>query len=677
MDKMAIHVNTKPAKTKISVRYYVAGFILFLIVGVVIWVIYRNQIFADVTTDSTADTSLNSGVISVKLTKELADYVRTGQGTPSRAANNRLDQQINDLTKAAIQTVNRPSSSGRTSVVKSDTPTDNVVVYLDEKGQPILPDLAALKANSRSAGAVCPRDTNKLTLVPDDTWSAAEKAEINSFVSQYYPIMVRLFGPPIFNISVKITHQALDGTGFSGQYISSSNQILLSKFDQLLLIHETAHAFHDDLSSTNPYFEEGWADLAARLVYKELSSDNQTRSANALEIDRWMARHYELSKNVLMSDSDKTWYDVGSSALYKIYLEDNNFIKRAHCDMLTNLTSMPNIQNDLQVDSIDTIEGKGVSQWLNKVGFFNPPTSVSSHDAFYYLPRLGVWRYVFLIDGKIVPYPSTPSLKLNVIDISGNKIINNVDLHSNSFEQVYVYEDVFYNPSKEILRKMGSGEHWYQLAVTNPNTGFNEYWPVILQMNKISDYYMYEVISNDRILFTTPIKKGKVTVTNIDNNKSASGDVNDAMVKLEVDKNDRDKLPQGRYRIDYSCSAYDNNTAFSIRWNGEPRGGVLLDTPVIQPNSFNLTSAPKVNQRMVTINFSLRSSSNIVAKITGSNGRTIRSFNQKYPTGNGVMTWDGRDTSNRPVPRGSYRFTATATDQYCQTNPISTTFSLR
>jgi hypothetical protein len=139
-------------------------------------------------------------------------------------------------------------------------PRDVLVVMVDAAGQPILPDLR--RARSRGAAAKA-RDANALAFTfdsPTNPWTADDIAFLQSALSDFYPVVRQLFGPPAFDIVVNVRKDP--GLAFAGFYDVSSNEMTLRSATRAtvdVLCHELFHAFRDDYIIGLASYEEGMA----------------------------------------------------------------------------------------------------------------------------------------------------------------------------------------------------------------------------------------------------------------------------------------------------------------------------------------------------------------------------------------------------------------------------------
>ncbi len=130
-----------------------------------------------------------------------------------------------------------------------------------------LPDLASAQAQPASLGD----PANDLTFVFEN-WDPSEEAALRDYLNVAYPKAKLIYGPPAFNITVKIIRdpsiQELQG----GVYDATNNEIrmpgLTGNFpeDTFILMILVLHAFHDDVALFYDAWEQGFAGAAATAV---------------------------------------------------------------------------------------------------------------------------------------------------------------------------------------------------------------------------------------------------------------------------------------------------------------------------------------------------------------------------------------------------------------------------
>ncbi len=103
-------------------------------------------------------------------------------------------------------------------------------------------------------------------------WSAADQAALQAYLSNAYPKMRQVYGPPAFNLTVTIVQDTTIHPLQGGVYNASTNEIrmapLIGNFpeDTFVLCLLVLHAFRDDAALYYDAWEDGMAGAAATVV---------------------------------------------------------------------------------------------------------------------------------------------------------------------------------------------------------------------------------------------------------------------------------------------------------------------------------------------------------------------------------------------------------------------------
>ena len=159
-------------------------------------------------------------------------------------------------------------------------------VLLRQSGRLVMPD------RSRQAGTLGD-DANRLTFdftpVANDpnsaAWSSAQLTAIQAFLSDLEPVLLRIYGPPAYNNTVKVVHDAALGELEMVTYDASSNQIRLEllndvdsadptltpldPYDLYVLAYAVLLAYRDEALMFYDSWEIGMARAAQLLAISE------------------------------------------------------------------------------------------------------------------------------------------------------------------------------------------------------------------------------------------------------------------------------------------------------------------------------------------------------------------------------------------------------------------------
>ena len=273
---------------------------------------------------------------------------------------------------------------------KEDGHIDYIIVFTDQSGNPILPDLENERSRIR-VRAPLPLAANELSFSfnsPSYPWSSEELGILNTALSKFYPIAKTIYGNPAFNINVNIRK---DPNSYANMYYSSINEIVLINvtLDQIgPVCHEMIHAFRDDDIIYLNSFEEGMARATEVEVLNRLQEYYHDNRNHSYTYDVF----YEaLNKNTIGSKygnfnhgySAPTLlrYQLSGYAWAKLFLEDSNFLinfnnelyKRIISDPSTNYTESKLLT--IAETVMPSVEGEPFLAWYNKQGALNtnPP----------------------------------------------------------------------------------------------------------------------------------------------------------------------------------------------------------------------------------------------------------------------------------------------------------------
>jgi gliding motility-associated-like protein len=236
------------------------------------------------------------------------------------------------------------------------------------------------------------------------TWQATD---MKDFYDKVIPIIAQVYGPSSHAYTVNVINDgnsAGSNTFYNGpnwittQYTADAS----GKMTQpRLMVHELIHAWRDNicLSSSNVWhydstlsgFEESMADCVAEIVmdkFIETYPSYYSGSSNYLsqhwshepgypfDWDYDFQNHSQLTTTNFWSSDigmGAHWerYGAGSAAMYKMYVEDNNFFKNFNAEYYRRLntdhtlTTSRALMVDICKTVIDKVEGKPTVTWIN------------------------------------------------------------------------------------------------------------------------------------------------------------------------------------------------------------------------------------------------------------------------------------------------------------------------
>jgi hypothetical protein len=208
---------------------------------------------------------------------------------------------------------------------------DSDVIVHTHQGQPVLPDLE--KARSQNEWGTRGIETKEITFTFDSPaypWTDEELAALQQLVSECYPVMKKVYGPPAFTITVNVRKDPTLST-FAGLYNASTNEIVLRNADFDVFIHEGLHAFRDDLVIRVDSYEEGMARAAEVAVLAHFPQYGYWDQNHSYSIDVY----YELNNQPGIGPADGSFiygrfnpllrYQQAGYAWGKMLIEDKLF----------------------------------------------------------------------------------------------------------------------------------------------------------------------------------------------------------------------------------------------------------------------------------------------------------------------------------------------------------------
>lgn len=141
------------------------------------------------------------------------------------------------------------------------------LMYRVNLGRLVLPNLVSAMQTGTGIG----NPTNRLTF-QFEGWSAADQTALNAYLTNAYPKIRLLYGPPAFNMTVKVVRDTTIHPLQGGVYNASTNEIRLPPLsgnfpeDTFVLCLMVLHAFRDDAALYYDAWEYGMAGAAATVI---------------------------------------------------------------------------------------------------------------------------------------------------------------------------------------------------------------------------------------------------------------------------------------------------------------------------------------------------------------------------------------------------------------------------
>lgn len=269
-------------------------------------------------------------------------------------------------------------------------------------------------------------------------WTSLELSTLNSWKSDFYPVIKSVFGPPAASKNINVRKDPTI-TGAAAFYDSSANEIYLKDLLQAdPFVHEIHHAFRDDLIITFDQFEEGMVRASEVAVFNKLPQYAYFDRHHSYGIDIY----YEGNNQVGISDFAGDFFDGFSNVLMlyqqagygwgKCLIEDPQFLVKFNQAYYSAAVKDPSIKNDMSKLSaiagsiVHTVEGLKFTQWYSMQEIFNgnPPLGYQ----FVYKRDSSV-LYLFNRNQDGNEYMDAgATVNIDVYDCSGNLLSSTTDI---------------------------------------------------------------------------------------------------------------------------------------------------------------------------------------------------------------------------------------------------------
>lgn len=254
------------------------------------------------------------------------------------------------------------------------------VMIHTQNNRAILPDLV----NTLQSGGTIGDPANQLTF-EFEGWSNADEQSLRSYLQRAMPRARAVYGPPAFNITVKIIRdtsiQAIQG----GIYDATKNEIRMPALtgnvpeDTYILLLLVLHAFHDDTLFFYDAWEQGFAGAAA---YAIQSSPGIAPGYDPIDPGPFYAlsvyepqNQPELGNSTFYPDSGATnmlvWRIAMTRAAWlKCYIEKSSFFadfnRRYYASFTPELAGdVPGLR-DIAAQVLPTVEGLPFAEWFQR-----------------------------------------------------------------------------------------------------------------------------------------------------------------------------------------------------------------------------------------------------------------------------------------------------------------------
>lgn len=254
------------------------------------------------------------------------------------------------------------------------------VVHVTPAGQIVLPDLVAAMQSGEQIGNL----SNELKFTYSG-YDEGTKAALADYLKTAVAVAKRVYGPPAFNITVKIINDAQVQDLQGGYYDVTANEIHLAPLtgnfaeDTFVLLKLVLHAFHDDAIFFFDAWEEGFAGAAALAVQ---TTAGVSPGYNPYDPGPFYALSvYEAQNQPALGNS--TFYPESGfggmlvwrlamtrAAWFKCYIEDPQFFNRFNIEYYRQYTpalagDTPGLK-DIGASVLPQVEGQSFYEWYEQ-----------------------------------------------------------------------------------------------------------------------------------------------------------------------------------------------------------------------------------------------------------------------------------------------------------------------
>ena len=688
--------------------------LLVVLAGGAGYLFYRQRAGADTFKVASANAS---NLIEVQLPKNLADKAKQQNDSAQKfsdAENSTIDGLVKkEMDKKASTTKSATTRQASISDSKKDNFQDAIVILKDENGKAILPDLEKLKSQSALSRAVTGvPESNKINFIIGGGWSPEEKQEIQSVIDNDVPKIRELLGPPLFNNNVILTkfNRSAVQLGYAGCYRTYENSISIANDVTIngelhglrgILIHEISHAWRDDLILTVLLKNSPVYSLENMLAEEAISSFVATYMTElqwdkAPSINDYLFNTPSVNTQFVSLDSYFP-YEYSWRVIAKLFIEDEKFLIKFHNQLYQRqyrVGGEPGLVKRLMKESLPPmIENIPAENWLDSQYLLFPNKEIKQGANFVIMP---VNRY----SPQILYYYVNKDESFNLYEDSANKI-----------------QITFYDVNGKITGKKRSigmnystvsgAKQPIQLYNSYPPNSVKDGWTKIVVNDSYNNSYSFiwfftrhfderdrdlvlsdkvNVGKNGKIIFEAKTKKNKnLTQTeiiplskNFPNGEDGLFDkvgVNGASASWDTFA---EFYVFSKYNLYYLCPLFaeQDKTYIGQTKYGDPDMVVYVNpTDELKNNTKPSITIKSAGQQKWTIATNEKSA--VTATIINSRNQTIKTIVDKQIIDSQLpITWDGKDDSGKPAPKGLYTLNVLATDKLCLTSSSKTPFRL-
>lgn len=264
------------------------------------------------------------------------------------------------------------------------------IIHVND-GELVLPNRAEVRQSNAPVG-------NGTLTFTYENWSADQQSGLEGFVEAIYPICVEVYGAPAFTNTVKIIYDETVAGLTGGVYDSTLNEIRIpaltdnTQANEVMVIRQMLHAFHDDAAFYYEQWEQGFAIAAADIILRQFD-DTYDPSYGPL----YVTNLYELLNRPGLGhdrifgtgyDGMLTWrLGMASGAWSKCVVEDPRFFSKFNAAYYAQWAADPDVAGripaltSIAAGALPSVEGTTFPDWFRRQ--YALDTSVSLGDRLY------------------------------------------------------------------------------------------------------------------------------------------------------------------------------------------------------------------------------------------------------------------------------------------------------
>lgn len=634
---------------------------------------------------SVDDEGLETDHLIVRLTKELADYVKNTYGAPTgRAVGDEVDVGKEEDIKSLIFNA-LPVTVSRTSVGDQGDRADLIVLFADENNQVII----TRPAGGRSETEIDP--SNRLTIRIDElTVPVQWRSHIIDLYAEHEEKIREVYGPPLHSNEVTISVDNDLNPDYNGLYLIGSNMVLLSgrllqedvssieagntgELDHTIL-HELGHAWRDDYIFPTSEIEEA---ITAALEVLLFDGDSGRTPVLRYDIFNKFPWSFGLSRFY-----PHYRYTQTAATFVRFYLNDPEVFKRINrLGIGGNISGGYEVYNSV-LETSQLIDNISAEQWVSARSSLAFIMSSSDRRKFVVTEENSTFFPVFfpgqvpipkrddiyLFEDGDVSFPmasivsGTERLHLRVTDVTGQTVIDKECESGNRYQAMFSLSQCAVGlvaPNPPIINN-----EWYSVEIEDSTGEARVQYATAFTMLGEASGVFHEAVNSNLLVTGRPFV-GEAFIDRIDlrNQQVARFTLQNGVVQETAAYESVEW--DGRYKYNLVCSDGIPSTSNSVYKTSIHHGGILDFTFTPTDLSVDRTSSGRgreSNRISVFADHSIKAQ----LEVLNAAGQHVKDGGT-IDGSSAINIWDGTNDQGDTVAAGTYTLRITGRDADCQT----------